>query len=83
MICRCELVTEGEIVAELHGPIPARTYDAIKRRTWVGTGRCLGSFDMPRVVQIMAQETGLSPLQITKRGPGSPFLVRTTKQVEE
>ncbi len=83
VICRCELVTEGEIVAELHGPIPARTYDAVKRRTWLGTGRCLGSFDMPRVVQIMAQETGLSPLEITKRGPGSPFLVRTTKQVEE
>ncbi len=82
VICRCELVTEGEIVAEIHGLIPARTYDAIKRRTWLGTGRCLGSFDMPRVIQILAQETGLSPLEITKRGPGSEFLVRETKQVE-
>lgn len=82
VICRCELVTEGEIVAEIHGPIPALTYDAIKRRTWLGTGRCLGSFDMPRVIQILAQETGRSPLEISKRGPGSEFLVRETKQVE-
>jgi len=83
VICRCELVTEGEIVAELHGPIPALTYDAIKRRTWLGTGRCLGSFDMPRVVQIMAQELGVSPIEITKRGVGSNFLTRPTKAVEE
>lgn len=83
IICRCEMVTEGEIVAEIHAPIPARTYDAIKRRTWLGTGRCLGSFDMPRVVDLLAQELGVSPLEITKKGPGSEFLVRPTKQVEE
>ena len=44
VVCRCEMVTEGEIIAEIHAPIPAVTYDAIKRRTWLGTGRCLGSF---------------------------------------
>ncbi|HEX7432210.1 MAG TPA: NAD(P)/FAD-dependent oxidoreductase [Anaerolineaceae bacterium] len=82
IICRCEMVTEGEIVAEVHGPIPATTYDAIKRRTWLGTGRCLGSFDTPRVVSILAEELGESPLQITKKGPGSEFLVRETKTLE-
>ncbi len=81
VVCRCENVTEGEIVAEIHAPLPARTYDAIKRRTWLGTGRCLGSFDMPRVVQILARELGVSPLEISKRGPGSEFLVRRTKEV--
>ena len=82
VVCRCEMVTEGEIVAEIHAPIPALTYDAIKRRTWLGTGRCLGSFDMPRVVEILARETGLPPEQITKRGPGSEFLYRRTKELE-
>jgi glycerol-3-phosphate dehydrogenase len=82
MICRCEMITEGEIVAEIHAPLPARTYDAIKRRTWLGTGRCLGAFDMPRVVSILSQELGVSPLEITKKGPGSEFLVRPTKEVE-
>jgi glycerol-3-phosphate dehydrogenase len=81
VICRCEFVTEGEIVAEIHAPIPATTYDAIKRRTWLGTGRCLGGFDMPRVVQILSRELGKDPKEITKKGPGSPFLFRRTKEV--
>jgi glycerol-3-phosphate dehydrogenase len=83
VICRCENVTEGEIVAEIHAPIPAETYDAIKRRTWLGTGRCLGGFDMPRVVEILARELGQEALTITKKGPGSEFLVRRTKDAEQ
>lgn len=82
VICRCEEVTEGEIIAEIHSPIPATTYDAIKRRTWLGTGRCQGGFDMPRVVNIIADELGVSPLEVTKKGQGSNFLARQTKQVE-
>lgn len=69
-------------MAEIHAPIPARTYDAIKRRTWLGTGRCLGSFDMPRVVEILAAELGVPLEAVTKKGPGSEFLVRQTKDVE-
>jgi len=82
VVCRCEMVTEGEIVAEIHGPIPATTYDAIKRRTWLGTGRCLGSFDMPRVVGILSRELNIPPGQVTKKGAGSEFLIRSTKEVE-
>ncbi len=82
IVCRCEMVSEGEIIAEIHAPIPARTYDAIKRRTWAGTGRCLGAFDMPRIVAILAEELGIPPEQVTKKGPGSEFLVRQTKVVE-
>lgn len=82
IVCRCEYVTEGEIVAEIHAPIPARTYDAIKRRTWLGTGRCQGGFDTPRVVEILARELGISVLEVTKKGPGSKFLARPTKDVE-
>ncbi len=83
VVCRCEGITEGEIVAEIHGLVPARTYDALKRRTWAGMGRCQGSFDMPRVVAILARELGISPLEVAKKGPGSQFLVRHTKDVEE
>lgn len=82
VICRCENITEGEIIAEIHAPIPARTYDAIKRRTWLGTGRCQGGFDMPRVVNILSRELQMSPLEVTKRGQGSEYLFRETKQVE-
>jgi glycerol-3-phosphate dehydrogenase len=82
IVCRCEMVTEGEIVAEIHAPIPARTYDALKRRMWLGTGRCQGGFDTPRVLAILARELGISPLRVTKKGPGSEFLSRPTKDAD-
>lgn len=82
IICRCEYVTEGEIVAEIRAPVPADTYDAIKRRTWLGTGRCQGGFDMPRVVEILSRELGVDALAVTKKGAGSEFLARKTKHVQ-
>ena len=81
VICRCETVTEGEIVAACHAPIPARTYDGLKRRTRLGSGRCQGAFDTPRALEIMARELGVSPLTLTKRGGGSWFIARETKAV--
>jgi len=81
IVCRCETVTEGEILAEIKAPIPALTYDAIKRRTWIGTGRCQGGFDMPRVVQILSDTLGISPFDVTKKGERSEFLFRETKNV--
>ena len=82
IVCRCENVTEGEIVAEIHSLIPAQSYDSIKRRTWLGTGRCQGGFDMPRVVHILSRELGISELEVTKKGSGSRLLARPTKEVE-
>lgn len=83
VICRCETVTEGEVVAACHTPIPARTYDAMKRRTRIGTGRCQGAFDTPYVIEIMAREYGVSPLEITQKGGASHMVVRHTKEVAE
>jgi len=81
VVCRCETVTEGEIAAACHAPIPARTYDAVKRRTRVGAGRCQGGFDTPLVIEIMARELGVDPLSLTKRGGDSTLLRRKTKEV--
>ncbi len=81
IVCRCENVTEGEIVAEIHSLIPARTYDAIKRRTWLGTGRCQGGFDLPRVTEILARELKVSELEISKKGFQSTLLSRPTKLI--
>ena len=83
VVCRCENVTEGEIVAEIHSPVPATTYDALKRRTWLGTGRCQGGFDLPRVVHILARELGIPETTASKKGKDSAFLLRPTKQAEE
>jgi glycerol-3-phosphate dehydrogenase len=83
IVCRCETVTEGELVAACHAPIPARTYDALKRRTRLGSGRCQGAFDTPLAIAIMARELGLSPLEITQKGGASRLLLRLTKEVPE
>jgi len=80
IVCRCEMVTEGEIVRAIHSPVPARTYDAIKRRTRCGTGRCQGGFDTPRVIKILARELGIPPTEVTKKGPGSELVLRETKE---
>lgn len=79
IVCRCEEVTEGEIVDAIHSIIPAKTYDGIKRRTWLGTGRCQGAFDYPRVIKILSRELSLPEEKITKKGRGSEIIFRKTK----
>ena len=71
IICRCETVTEGEIVDAIHGAIPARSLDAIKRRLRVGMGRCQGGFCGPRVIEILARELDLPTTQVNKGQLGS------------
>lgn len=79
IICRCEEITEGEVLDAIHAPIPAKTYDGIKRRTWLGTGRCQGAFDYPRVIELLAQELKVPVTQVTKKGKGSEIVFRGTK----
>lgn len=75
IICRCETVTEGEIVAAIHSPIPARSVDAIKRRLRAGMGRCQGGFCGPRVIEIIARELGISTSEVNKNEAGSYMVV--------
>ena len=79
VICRCETVTEGEILDALHGPIPPRSVDAVKRRVNAGMGRCQGGFCGPRVVEILARELGLRPEQIQQDKNGTWLLCGETK----
>ena len=79
VICRCETITEGEIVAAIHSPIPPCSLDGIKRRAGSGMGRCQGGFCGPRVLDILARELGCSPLDIQQDGDGTFILIGTTK----
>ncbi len=81
VVCRCETVTEGEIVAAIHRPIVPRTVDAIKRRCNAGLGRCQGGFCGPKVVEILARELGVSPVDILMDEEGSYILTGPTKEV--
>jgi len=81
IICRCEMVTKGEIIDAIKRPVPARSIDAIKRRTRAGGGRCQGGFCGPRVLQILAKELNINPLEVTKKGPGSEILYTDAKEL--
>ena len=80
VICRCETITEGEIVDAIHSPIPPVSVDGIKRRAGSGMGRCQGGFCGPRVLDILSREKGISPLEVLQDGEGSYILLSETKQ---
>lgn len=80
VICRCELVTEGEILEAIHRPLGATTLDGIKRRTRAGMGRCQSGFCSPKVVEILARELHCDIGDITKAGGESVFLTGYDKQ---
>ncbi len=81
VICRCETVTEGEILDAIHSPIPPCSVDGVKRRAGSGMGRCQGGFCGPRIVDILCRELHLDPLSVTQDGAGSRLLLKETKQV--
>ena len=80
IICRCESISEGEILDAIHRPLGARSLDGVKRRVRAGMGRCQGGFCAPRVMEILARELGIDPMEVTKAGPGSELLVGVTKE---
>lgn len=79
IICRCESITEGEILEAIQSPVRPGSIDAIKRRTRAGMGRCQGGFCQPRVLEILAKELGLDPTEITLKGEGSGILLRENR----
>lgn len=79
VICRCETVTEGEILDALRSPIPPRSVDGVKRRVGAGMGRCQGGFCGPRVVEILAREQHINPGDIVQDKAGSWLLAGQTK----
>ena len=74
IVCRCETVTEGDVMRAIHRPVGARTVDGIKFRTRAGMGRCQGGFCGPRVLEMLSRELNVDPLSISKCGPGSEIL---------
>ncbi len=77
VICRCEMVTEGEILEAIRRPLGARTTDGVKRRTRAGMGRCQSGFCNPKVVEILARELNVDEGAIRKAGGDSWYLLET------
>lgn len=79
VICRCESITEGEILDAIHRPLGARSLDGVKRRVRAGMGRCQGGFCAPRVMEILSRELGIPMEEITKSGGESKLIVGSNK----
>ncbi len=74
IICRCEGVSEGEIVDAITRTLGAKSLDGIKRRVRQGMGRCQAGFCTPRTMEILARECGIAMEEICKNAPGSEML---------
>ena len=82
IICRCEGVTEGEILDAIHRKPGARSLDGVKRRVRAGMGRCQSGFCTPRVLELLSRELGVPMTTLTKNG-GAPLLTRPLREEEQ
>ena len=83
IICRCETISEAEIIEAINRNPGARDLDGIKRRVRAGLGRCQGGFCGMRIPQILARELGISIENVTKKGPRSEVLIGRTKSLRK
>lgn len=83
VICRCESVTEGEILEAIRRNPGARDIDGVKRRTRSGMGRCQGGFCLPYVAEILSNELGIPYEDVTKNGSGSNIVIGKTKEAHQ
>ena len=79
IVCRCETVTEGEILEAIRTNPKPRDLDGVKRRTRAQMGRCQGGFCMPYIVELLAKEMEIEYEEVTKFGKGSYIVTEKTK----
>ncbi len=82
IVCRCESVTEGEILDAIRRPVGARSLDGVKRRTRAGMGRCQAGFCSPKVMEILRRELDVDLREVTKSGGNSYIVNARTKDGE-
>lgn len=80
IICRCEVVTEGEIIDSIRRPLGAKDIDGVKRRTRAGMGRCQSGFCSPKILTILSKELSIPMEKVTKKGGNSTLLMGRNKQ---
>lgn len=83
IICRCEMISEGEILDAIRRPLGAKSLDGVKRRTRAGMGRCQAGFCSPKTMEILHRELGIPMEEITKAGGESKVIEGTNKNLAE
>ena len=79
VICRCQTVTRAELRQAIENPLGVKTIAGIKYRAWVTTGRCNGGYCLPRIAQMLTEDYGLAPEEVTYRGEGSSLFAGRVK----
>ncbi|NLV86166.1 MAG: NAD(P)/FAD-dependent oxidoreductase [Clostridiales bacterium] len=79
IVCRCEMISAGEIIEAIHRPLGAKTLDGIKRQVRAGSGRCQGGFCTPKVMEIIAKELNMEMCDLTKSGKESRIVLGRNK----
>ena len=79
IVCRCEQISEGEILDAIRRPLGAKSLDGVKRRVRAGMGRCQAGFCSPKIMDILAEELGVDVADITKSGGNSRVIVGFVK----
>ncbi len=79
VVCKCEQVTEKEIIDAIHAPLGSDTIKGIKKRTRAGAGLCQGGYCEEKIMKIIARETNRSPLEVSYDSEGSKLFDEETK----
>lgn len=80
VVCRCQTVTRAELRQAVENPLGVRTLAGIKYRAWATTGRCHGGYCLPKIAQMLVEDYGLAPEEVTYRGAGSPLFTGRVKE---
>ena len=80
ILCRCQTVTRAEIRQAIENPLGVKTLAGVKYRAWATTGRCHGGYCLPKIAELLVKEYGLSPQEVTVRGPGSQLFTGRVKE---
>lgn len=81
IICRCEMISEGEILDAIHRTLGARSLDGVKRRTRAGMGRCQAGFCSPKTMEILEREVPMSMFDVTKNGKDAKIVYGYNKKI--
>ena len=80
IVCKCEGISEGEIIDALSRPLRVLSTDGVKRRTRTGMGRCQGGFCLARTIELIAQKNNISLFDVVKENKGSNIIVGNVKE---
>lgn len=82
IICKCEKVTEYEILKAIHSPLGARTVEAVKKRVRAGMGKCQGGFCQPKILEILARELNIPISKVRRDSPNSNIAISKIKGLQ-